>query len=252
MCMANRHTINALCAKELKIMIKKSKTPYVRDVYLAYLIKGARLTKTDEFPIIESWMISNEVPKEIVQWDRRNDVTNCSDTAMSFYCNDYTFTPILGNPKKYVEKLKKYKAVIGLDASPYDNMPLDVQKSQIFLNLAISYYYGMQGIKIIPNVRIGDNRTLSSLEAYPKNTLIAIGTNGFVRNLYNRQIYIEQTKKVIDVLMPTGILIYGPLIKEISFYAKEKNIPIYQFDSYTMKQNQLDKQKKVVINYEGK
>lgn len=58
--------------------------------------------------------------------------------------------------------------VVGIDASPYDNMPLVVQKSQIYLNLAITYYFGRKGIKVIPNVRLGDDRTFTSLEAYPQ------------------------------------------------------------------------------------
>lgn len=164
-------------------MLRKSKTPYCRDVYLAYLIDGARRTETDEFPIIEEWMVATDLPKEIIQWDRRQDIVDPSTTAMCFYCNDVGFTPILNNPKRYVEKLKQYQMVIGIDPSPYDNMPLVVQKSQIYLNLAITYYFATQGIKIIPNVRIGDDRTLSCLEAFPKHTLIAIGTTRFTNRL---------------------------------------------------------------------
>ena len=223
-------------------MIKKTKTPYLRDVYLAYLIDGARRTKSDEYPIIEAWMVANSPPKEIVQWDRRSDVTNPTETGMSFYCNDYTFTPILNNPKAYVDKLKKYEVVIGVDASPYDNMPLVVQKSQIYLNLAITYFFGSQGIKIIPNVRIGDDRTLSSLEAYPKHTLISIGTNGFIKSKENRIIFERQMNKVIEELEPSGICVYGKDLHEIFWIAKFKGIPIYQYDSYTMKENYKDRQ----------
>lgn len=123
-------------------MLKKSKTPFLRDVYLAYLIANARRTKTDEYPIIEEWMVATEPPEEIIQWDRRGDVVDNKNTAISFYCCDPGFQPVLNNPKNYVDKLKQYQCVIGLDASPYDNMPLVVQKSQIFLNLACTYYYG--------------------------------------------------------------------------------------------------------------
>lgn len=226
-------------------MLRKSKTPYIRDVYLAYLIDGANRSKTDEFPVIERWMVATEPPKEIIQWDRRQDVIEPKTVAMCFYCNDYGFTPILNNPKAYVEKMKQYEMVIGIDASPYDNMPLVVQKSQIYLNLAITYYFGSQGIKIIPNVRIGDNRTLSSLEAYPKHTLIAIGTNGFIKRLDNRFIFAEQVMKVIDTLEPSGIIVYGKDIDEIFGYARLKGIPIYQYDSYTMKENKKDKLQKL-------
>lgn len=226
-------------------MIKKKKTPYLRDVYLAYLIANARRTKTDEYPTIEEWMVATEPPKEIIQWDRRGDVTDPDNTAISFYCCDPGFQPILNNPKNYVDKLKQYQCVIGLDASPYDNMPLVVQKSQIFLNLACTYYYGSKGIKIIPNVRLGDNRTLSSFEAYPKHTLIAIGTHGFTKRLDNRAIFVEQVKTIVDELEPIGICVYGPASDEIFGYARLKGIPIYQYDSYTMKENAKDKERKL-------
>ncbi len=226
-------------------MLKKSKTPYLRDVYLAYLITDARRTKTDEYPIIEAWMVATEPPKEIIQWDRRWDVNNPQETAISFYCQDPGFQPVLNNPKNYVDKLKQYQCVVGLDASPYDNMPIVVQKSQIYLNLACTYYYGLQGIKIIPNVRLGDNRTLSSLEAYPHHTLIAIGTHGFTKKLDNRHIFIEQVRKIVDELEPGGICVYGPASDEIFGYAKQKRIPIYQYDSYTMKENAKHRMRKL-------
>ena len=233
-------------------MLRKCTTPYLRDVYLAYLITNARRTQTDEYPIIEAWMVATEPPKEIIQWDRRGDTTNPQDTAISFYCQDPGFQPILNNPKKYVDKLKQYQCVVGLDASPYDNMPLVVQKSQIYLNLACTYYYGSKGIKIIPNVRLGDNRTLSSLEAYPRHTLIAIGTHGFTKLLENRHIFVEQVNKIVDELEPAGICVYGPASDEIFGYARLKGIPIYQYDSYTMKENAKDKARRLSeANHEG-
>ena len=222
-------------------MLRKSKTPYLRDVYLAYLIDGARRTETDEFPIIEEWMVATEPPKEIIQWDKRRDVVDSSNTAICFYCCDPGFQPILNNPKNYVDKLKQYSCIVGLDASPYDNMPLVVQKSQIYLNIAITYYYGSLGIKVIPNIRLGDNRTFSSLEAYPRHTLIAIGTHGFTHKLDNRFKFAEQVQKIVDELQPRGICVYGPAPDVIFGYARLKGIPIYQYDSYTMKENAKDK-----------
>lgn len=226
-------------------MLRKTKTPYVRDVYLAYLIDGAERTETDGFAKIEDWMVATEPPKEIIQWDRRQDVVNFEDTGICFYCNDPGFQPILGNPKAYTSKLRKYGLVLGLDASPYWNMPLWTQKSQIGLNIGITYFYGSQGIRIIPNVRLGDDRTLSSLEAYPHHTLIAIGTNGFTHKLIVRRKFAEQMKVIVDTLNPSGICVYGPTPSEIFDYVRNKGIPIYQYDSYTMKENEKDKTQKL-------
>ena len=109
---------------------------------------------------------------------------------MRFYCSDPAFHPILGNPKAYTEKLRKYDLVVGLDASPCDNMPLAVQKSQIHLSLATTFYYGKQGIEVVPNLRLGSAATMSSPDASPKHTLIAIGTHGFTHRKANRAIFI--------------------------------------------------------------
>lgn len=92
---------------------------------------------------------------------------------------------------------------------------------------------------------MGDNRTLSSLEAYPKHTLIAIGTHGFTKRLDNRHIFIEQVQKIVDELEPIGICVYGPASDEIFGYARLKGIPIYQYDSYTMKENAKDKERRL-------
>lgn len=214
---------------------------YTRDIHLAYLIKGARRTEKEGYPIIEGWMIAKELPDSIIQWDCRSTVKEKERTAMSFYCRDESFTPILNNPRKYVDLLRPYQCVIGLDASPFDNMPPVVQKSQIYCNLATTYYFGTMGLKVIPNVRVGTKVTYDSLDAYPRNHLIAIGTNGFTRSLDNRIIFKEQVEIVVNTLIPSGIVVYGPASDYIFESAIRKDIPVYQYDSYIMKRNQLRK-----------
>ncbi len=211
--------------------------PYVRDVFLSHLVSGAKRTEPDGYPIIENWMIAKEPPNEIYQWDCRNEVKNPAVTGMSFYCRDEKLTPVLNHPHRYIEKLSVYKCVIGMDASPYDNMPLVVQKSQIYTNLAITYFFGKQGLKMIPNVRLGNDDTIGMLDAIPHHCLIAVGTNGFIRNLKNRKIYKEQMDIIVDTLHPTGILIYGQDYEEVFGSANKANIPLFQYDSHTMKRN---------------
>lgn len=232
-------------------MIRKPKKPYIRDVFQAELIKGANRTKPDGYPIIEEWMVAKTPPKELFQWDRRQDVVAPEESGMSFYCNDAGFIPVLNNPQGYTDKLRKYACIVGIDPSPYDNMPLVVQKSQIFNNLAITYYYGLQGLKVIPNVRLGNNETMGALAAYPKETLIAIGTHGFTRRLDNREMFRNQVTVVVKVLRPSGIIVYGPASEYIFEEANKEEIPIYQYDSYTMKQNELDKIAKEGREHEG-
>lgn len=47
--------------------MKHTRAPYIRDVYLAYLIQGARRTQEEGYPIIEPWMVAKKPPVDIVQ-----------------------------------------------------------------------------------------------------------------------------------------------------------------------------------------
>ena len=98
---------------------------------------------------------------------------------------------------------------------------------------------------------MGNDATISSLDAYPKNTLISIGTNGFTWRKENREIFKNQIDIIVQKLCPSGILVYGPVSEYIFNSALELNIPIYQYDSYTMQQNNKDKlereRKKLII-----
>lgn len=226
---------------------------YVRTLFLSYLVEGAERTKPDGYPIIERWMVTTDPPKEVCQWDCRYEVTNPESTGMSFYCRDEKFTPILNNPRNYVDKLSKYACIIGMDASPYDNMPLAVQKSQIYTNLATTYYFGAQGLEIIPNVRLGNDDTIGMLDAIPKECLIAVGTNGFIWNIENRKIFRDQISIVVDVLRPTGIIVYGQVYDYVFQSAINEGIPIFQYDSHTMKRNskrqaEVEMKKKAISN----
>ena len=49
----------------------------------------------------------------------------------------------------------------------------------------------------------------------------------------------------MDELEPAGICVYGPDSDEIFRYVRLKGIPIYQYDSYTMKENAKDKERKL-------
>lgn len=55
---------------------------------------------------------------------------------------------------------------------------------------------------------------------------------------------------VVDVLHPSGIIVYGPAAEYVFEAAIKAGIPIYKYDSYTMKQNAKDKAEKEGKNYE--
>ena len=223
----------------------KSKVPYLRDVYLAYLIDGAERTERYGYPIIPPEFCYDKVPGDVAQWNQRSQVVDPEHTGMSFYCKDEWFQPVLSDPKSYVDKLRPYECVIGMDCSPFENMPAWIADHQIGLSLTATYYFGKCGLKIIPNVRIANTPgSEESLLAYPKHVLIAIGTNGFTRELANRDVFMNQVSKVAEALEPIGIIVYGPAADDIFITPRFMGPPHAPIKSCMQKRNSPRKKKK--------
>ena len=106
------------------------------------------------------------------------------------------------------------------------------QKSQMNDNLSYTYFYGKNGIPIIPNIRAGIDELLPEyLKAFPKNTLIAVGTNGFIKTKPEKYEWLCFLEEIIESLDPTGIIVYGTLNGECFEHIKQR-VPVHLFDSW--------------------
>lgn len=86
---------------------------------------------------------------------------NEENVYIHFYMHDVTFRQVITNTKKYLDRFRKYGDVISPDCSLYINMPLCLQIANTYMNRAIGVYLQNNGIKVIPNVRWGDERTMN-------------------------------------------------------------------------------------------
>lgn len=207
----------------------------IKDTFQAYLVEGANFTEEDEYPIIEMEMVSKEKPIKIIPFNKYKEEKNISECYICFYAPDETFERIRRNPKKYTSLFKRCNGIIGFDFSVHVDMPLIKQKSQMNDNLSLTYYYGRKGIKIIPNIRFGTEETCDEfLSAMPHNTLIAIGTHGFIQLKSQKYNWFRELNKIIDVLNPSGIIVYGFLEGKI-FDSIKKRVPIYCYEPWIRK-----------------
>ncbi len=189
----------------------------VEDSFQAFLTENAFFTSNEEYPIIPSEMVSKVLPKRILPFNKA--LTYRGDLKDAFVCTfspDKTFERVRRNPKHYVEFLKRTAGLIGFDFSIHSDMPLIKQKSQINDNLSLTYYYGSQGIPIIPNVRCGvDSLIPEFFDAIPKDSTIAIGTHGFIKETQEKWEWYYFLDRVVKELHPQNIVVYGHLSAEI-------------------------------------
>ena len=185
----------------------------VPDSFQAFLIEGAELTRKEQYPIIRSDMVPTSPPKKILPFNKAiNFKGDLSDTYICTYSPDASFERIRRNPRKYVSFFKRTAGIIGFDFSIHTDMPLIKQKQQINDNLSLSYFYGNQGVKVIPNVRCGVYELLPEfLEAIPKQSMIAIGAHGFCKEISEKCEWRCFLEKIIAELSPSAIVTYGSL-----------------------------------------
>lgn len=135
---------------------------------------------------------------------------------------------------KYLAKLKKFRGVISCDFSLYANMPLVMQKYHIYMGRALANWLIDNGIKVIPNVRLSDERTYKfGFDGLYKGDVVTIGTIGTTRKKEERDLVVNAIRKTIEVLEPTDIVIYGSLPEEIrNNYPK---VSFHVFENYNFK-----------------
>ena len=208
----------------------------VPDSFQAYLVEGALFTKCEEYPILKEQMIFRDVPKNIMPFNKaityQGDLTN---TFICFYEPDHTFERIRRNPRRYLDFFKRTAGIIGLDFSVHSDMPIIKQKSQMNDNLSLTYFYGNNGIPIIPNLRCGIDELLPEyLETIPKNAIIAIGTHGFIKTKQEKYEWYCFLETVIKKLCPKQIVVYGTLNGKIFDEIKQKQDFVF-YDSWIAK-----------------
>lgn len=218
----------------------------IEDSFKAFLIEKAQLTDKEGYPKIRKDMISKNLPIDIITFEESLKIPK-GQRKKYFVCSfapDKSFMRIYNNPKRYIDYFKQFAGILGFDFSVHSDMPLIVQKTQMNVNLSLTYYYGNNGISVIPNIRTGSNYISEEFyETIPKNVLVAVGTHGFIKSRVQRYEWYYCLREIINKLNPSGIIVYGTLRGKLFDKIKEM-VPIYQYDSWIEKKSKREKTKK--------
>jgi len=196
----------------------------VDDSFQAFLCRGARFTEVEEYPILRQEMISSTPPNKILPFNKAiNSRCDLKNTFICTYAPDKSFERVRRNPQLYLNFFKRTAGIIGFDLSVHSDMPVIKQKSQIFDNLSLTYYFGSNGIPIIPNLRCGIDELMPEyFLTIPKHSLVAVGTNGFIKTQPEKCEWFCFLDEVINKLEPSAVIVYGSLNGEIFEPLKQK------------------------------
>lgn len=145
--------------------------------------------------------------------------------AVHFFLDDYQFQRLWNNPEKYMEKLKRYEAVLTPDFSPYGDMPMATQIFNHYRKHWLGCLMQEFGIKVIPTIRASrDERSFEwYLDGEPCGGVVCISSM-WTADEEAKEYFIKEFDTMVKTLKPTKVYVYGNEVKGLKF----KNIEYIQ------------------------
>lgn len=189
----------------------------------------------DNFYGIPSMRPTQTVGSQMLRFMDWAEVEDLSEYIAHFYYDDYKFMAAWRDPDKYIERLKKFKAVVSPDFSLYTDFPRCLQILSCYRRQWCGRYWQEHGIDVIPDVIWGDKESFDyCFLGIPKHSVVAVSSVGVALdgawNNKESDMFKAGYDEMLKRLEPTAILWYGDLIDGCegniihcpSFYAERR------------------------------
>lgn len=138
----------------------KGLTQYDKFKIIHHLLDDIKYTKND-IPIMkkEEIDISGISKRNILNGYNINSSQNSSNTILINFNYDNILNRIWNDPLKYVPRYQTFYAVCTHDYNIYSNMNLNEIRYNVYKNIWLGCLWQHYGIKVIPTIQWGDERT---------------------------------------------------------------------------------------------
>ena len=172
-----------------------------------------------DFPMMEPVELDLVNPK-VIGFNYAIGEKHPEDKIVHFYLDDYQFERVWNDAPRYVQVLKKFKAVFAPDFSLYSDFPKAVQIFNHYRKQWCAAYWQEHGIKVIPTICWSDEESFEwCFDGVPKHSLISISTiGGFGNHEDNKKGWLTGYEKCLEVLEPSGVVLFGKHFPEIRPY----------------------------------
>lgn len=186
-----------------------------------------------DIPVMQPTQTTGENFLRFCDWRGIDDPENY---IAHFYYDDFKFINAWRDPECYVERLRRFKAVIAPDFSLYTDFPLVLQILSCYRRQWVGAYWQSIGIDVIPDVIWGDENSYEfCFDGLPKHSTVAVSSVGVKRdsqwNGKEDNLFVKGYNEMMRRLEPTAVLFYGDKIDGLpgniihipSFYAQRRD-----------------------------
>lgn len=200
-----------------------------KDTFKAWLVEGAAFAGTYELPVLSP---CHAKPERAIPFDKALRATE-KNAWVHFFTDDRKFECIWNNPKAYINRLKQFEGVISPDFSLYRDMPLSMQIWSTYRNRALAYWLQREGVKVIPNVQWGDERSYAfCFDGIPAGGTVSVSTNGCIRGKEDRRYFKQGLAELMKRLHPQRIVNYSYMPEDIFSPCRAAGIEIIHLPNF--------------------
>lgn len=197
--------------------------PGIVDVWNAFMLDDATYAEHD---IPNCPTTANKIPSQLISWSKAKQLhkrfisSNKNyhiNAFIHFYIDDSKFdgkrNSIWLYPKNALEIIKHFDGIITPDFSTNQDFPEPVKIIATYRMRTFGYWILKNGIQVINNVRWGTEETWEYCFAgVDTHSIIAIGAVASgLRKSENKELFFDGFSKMLDVLNPTTIIVYGSM-----------------------------------------
>ena len=186
------------------------------------------------FPTLSGSQTVGDKMLRFCDWKECGDPENY---IAHFYYDDYKFISAWREPDKYIDRLRRFKAVVAPDFSLYTDFPITLQILSCYRRQWCGAYWESMGIDVIPDVVWGTKESFDfCFDGIPKHSTVAVSTVGVKRdkdwNNETSSLFMDGYNEMLKRLEPTAILFYGDMIDGLdgniikipSFYEEKRQM----------------------------
>lgn len=174
-------------------------------------------------PLIEKTAF---VPDTIVPFSEIK-TTKLKNCGVHFFIDDYRFERLWTHPNKYLPLLQKFSCIFAPDFSLYLDMPPVMKIWNVYRNRLLGQWMQKNGICVVPTVAWAEPASYEyCFDGIEPGGTVAISTVGARRNSFSIEMWKRGAKKMMNILSPSNIVLYGSPI-DVPF----GNINVKHFDN---------------------
>ena len=158
---------------EYEIEKQKKKTLLARNDFLFHNQSQGKY----DFPIIKKQEINIDEIEFLSYTNAKKEDAENRNKTIHFFTYDWKFDKVYNTPEEEFEKLKQYKYLLSPDFSIFTDMPLALQIESIFKNRWCGAYWQSKGLKVIPTISWGDERSFDfCFDGIEEGSVVAVCT----------------------------------------------------------------------------